>query len=469
MAKVVKDGFDAIHSETINSKTINSDTLNFQAISADYDVVIAGGGMVGASLALLLAHHSKEQLKVLVVESFPLPKSEPLQPSSAHTHTQSQKKPGQKPPAPLYSASFDARSTALSYGSRLILEPLGLWPTLAAHTAEINTIHVSDRGHFGSTTLRCDEVDWPSLGYVVENTWFGRVLLAALREKNNVAFCAPATAKKIIPRRAGVELLVETEGDSKNILSQLAIVADGANSSLREQLGIDTTESDYRQVALISNVSFRNPHQGCAFERFTAQGPIALLPLTNSEQGEPRSALVWSLPKDQARHVSECTEQQFLEMLQQRFGHRLGEFTRVGDRFSYPLKLVEAQEQVRSGIVVMGNAAHSLHPVAGQGFNLALRNCARLTRLLIEAYSKHKPQQRHLGALSLLQRYAQQQAFDQHKTIGFSDRLPSLFGSQQWALSIFRSIGLGVLDVTPAVKSQFIRHAAGLNDGAAQA
>lgn len=417
--------------------------------TVDYDVVIAGGGMVGASLALQLSAYSREQLKVLVVESFPLP------PVTA----------GASANPPQYSPSFDARSTALSYSSRLILQSLGVWPLLARHLADINTIHVSDRGHFGSTVMQHEDVGWPSLGYVVENAWLGNVLLATLRQKANIDFMALASVEVIQPRRQGVTLTVRQQDQRQAINAQLAIIADGANSGLRQKLGIATTVSDYRQAALIANVSFDKPHNGTAYERFTDQGPMALLPLTDDDRGQPRAALVWSLPHRQARSLCDGDENSFLGCLQQRFGHRLGEFTRVGERFSYPLKLVEAEEQVRSGVVVMGNAAHSIHPVAGQGFNLALRDCTRLSTLLVQAFER----QQELGALPLLQQYSQQQYFDQRKTIGFSDRLPALFSSEQWAVSLLRGMGLGMLDVSPMVKSQFIHHAAGLHDGTALA
>lgn len=412
----------------------------------DYDIVIAGGGMVGASLALQLSHHSNEQLRILVVESFPLP------PKAA---------------APVYRPSFDARSTALSYGSRLILETLGLWPQLAQHVAQINSIHVSDRGHFGSASMEAADVQWPALGYVVENAWLGNILLSALREKNNITFRCPASVKTIVPRRQGVTITIEQavaeDPQSSTISAQLVVVADGAESGLREQLGITATINDYRQTAVIANVSFRKNQQGCAYERFTDEGPMALLPLLDSEQGEPRGALVWTMSKIAAQELEDASAEQFLQQLQQRFGHRQGEFTRVGERLSFPLKLVEAQEQVRSGIVIVGNAAHSLHPVAGQGFNLALRDCARLTEVLVHAHG----QQQALGALPLLQCYLDAQRYDQYKTVGFSDQVTSLFSSQQWLLSAVRGLGLGLLDVVPSAKGEFIRQAAGMHDGAA--
>ena len=414
----------------------------------EYDIVIAGGGMVGASLALLLSKKSEKPLKILVVESFPVA-------TSAENNSAT----------PQYSPSFDARSTALSYSSRLILEPLAVWGVLGQHCAAINTIHVSDRGHLASSVLTNEQVQWPALGYVIENAWLGNVLLNQLQQQPAVEFLAPASVKSIQPLNKGVALTIAQGEDTKTVRAQVTVVADGANSSLRKKLGIGTDVKNYQQTALIANVSFQKPHDGCAYERFTDQGPMALLPLSNSSSTEPRAALVWSLSKQQAEHLTQCDSSEFLQTLQQRFGHRLGEFTRVGERFNYPLQLVESQEQVRSGIVIMGNAAHSLHPVAGQGFNLALRDCARLSELLVAA---HKSQQ-YLGDLSLLQQYTQQQQFDQHKTTAMSDQLPALFSSKQKPVSLLRNMGLTLIDILPVLKKAFIHQAAGLHNGAAGA
>lgn len=408
------------------------------------DIVIAGGGMVGASLALQLSVRSNYQLKIMLVESFPLPHSDqqPLH----------------------YSPSFDARSTALSYSSRLILEPLGVWSDLCRHIADINHIHVSERGRFGSTSMYNSDVDWPSLGHVVENAWLGNVLLERLKTISTVEFCCPASVVEINPDTDGVCCVVEHSAAQRSeVLAQLIVVADGAHSGLRQQLGIATRNVDYQQTALIANVCFQRAHQGTAYERFTAEGPLALLPLTDSDSGEARAALVWSLEQEAAEYLLACDEDRFLQALQQQFGHRQGQFTRVGQRASYPLQLIEAREQVRSGMVVMGNAAHSLHPVAGQGFNLALRDCSRLTTLLVQQFSAGG----RLGDLSLLQNYAEQQQFDQRKTIGFSDQLPALFNSRQLPLSVLRALGLLALDLTPAAKNTFILQAAGMHNGAA--
>ncbi len=408
-------------------------------IKQQYDVVIAGGGMVGVSLALQLS--AGNDLSILVVENFAIDLEKPL----------------------IYSPSFDARSTALSYGSRLILESMGVWSQLEQHLAAIETVHVSHRGKLGSTRMDCHEAGWPALGYVVENSWLGNVLLQAMKAKTNITFLSPASVKRVEPQQRGAKLLIESEGQQEDISTQLVVIADGADSGLRKQLGIDVEETPYHQQALIANVSFSQSHQGVAYERFTDQGPVALLPLTDSEQGQYRAALVWSLSENESAQLLDCEELDFLAELQQRFGYRLGEFVRVGQRFSYPLKLVESKEQVRTGIVVMGNAAHSLHPVAGQGFNLSLRDCARLTEVLLAAQREGEV----LDSLALLESYYQQQHFDQQKTVWFSDRLPKVFGQKQWPLSTLRMLGLSSLDVLPATKQRFIQHMAGMHDGVA--
>lgn len=412
-------------------------------IADNYDVVIAGGGMVGASLALGLSRYSDGRLRVLVVESFP------LRSSSAE---------------PRYQPSFDARSTALSYGSREIFDKWGVWSQLRSHVSPIKHIHVSDRGHFGSTLMHAEEQGWEALGYVVENAWLGNVLLAQLSDAPGVEFCAPATVTAAHSAPDHAQLTVEHDGEQQQIQAGLLVVADGAHSGLREQLGIGAHIRDYEQCALIANVCFQKPHDGTAYERFTDRGPLALLPLADSDDGEPRAALVWTLEPDEAAAMLEADEAEFLGALQSRFGYRQGRLTRVGERHVYPLQLIEAEEQLRSHIVVMGNAAHSLHPVAGQGFNLALRDVARLCQVLMAGSAGGET----LGSLEQLQRYYQQQVSDQRLTVAFSDRLPALFGNRQPLLSVLRNIGLVALDVAAPAKARFVAQAAGVAPGITQ-
>ena len=407
-------------------------------MTAYRDIVIAGGGMVGVSLALQLATVLPRDVSICLVEGYPLP--EPVA--------------GGKPD---YHPSFDARSTALSYSSRLIYEKTGFWDDLQQWLCPIETIHVSSRGHFGSTLLRATDYDWQALGYVVENAWLGSALIQALHRLDRVELRSPARVVAAHPRGRGITVLLEGSEETE-LEAALLVVADGAGSGLREQLGVAVAEAPYEQHALIANVATAEPHQGCAYERFTDQGPLALLPLLPAQGGEYRSALVWTLPPGQAEQLRACPPQDFLQALQDRFGYRLGRLQQVGERHSYPLSLVQSAEQVRQGIVVMGNAAHALHPVAGQGYNLALRDVAELADVLREGLSQGLA----AGDLTLLQRYETRQRGDQERTIEFSHHLPALFMHADPLLGLARDVGLAGLDVLSPLKREFVRFAAGV-------
>lgn len=410
-------------------------------MATDVDVLIAGGGMVGASLALSLHHHSGGRLRVAVVESFPLP---PLSDSG-----------------PQYRPSFDARSTALSFGSRQILEELGLWQTLEGHVADISRIQVSDRGHFASVLMRAEELGWPALGYVIENAWLGNVLLNTLRRHTSVEFISPARVAEVELRAGGVTVGLEAGGEQQCCKASLLVVADGAESGLCERLGIHRRVDEYAQTAIIANIATEGAHGGLAFERFTAEGPLAMLPLPSDEQGLSRSALVWTFPQGEAEAAMAWSDEVFLARLQDQFGQRLGRLLKVGQRVAFPLRLSFAEEQVRRNIVVMGNAAHSLHPVAGQGFNLALRDADALARQLASAQcSGCSP-----GDLAVLQGYLRSQRIDQQLTTLFSDRLTKLFSNRQPVLSLARNMGLLMLDTSAPLKSRFTARAAGVIKG----
>jgi len=212
---------------------------------------------------------------------------------------------------------------------------------------------------------------------------------------------------------------------------------------------------------LVANIASAESHGGCAYERFTDTGPLALLPLLKAGGSENRSALVWTLPAVQARHLRDCSKTEFLNVLQERFGYRLGRLVKVGERHEYPLSLVQSSEQVRQGIVVMGNAAHALHPVAGQGFNLALRDVAELGRVLGQGIVAGQAP----GDLKMLQRYQRRQQPDQDRTIQFSDRIPALFMHGDPMLGLGRDLALAGLDIMPSLKREFVRYAAGMGNG----
>ena len=402
------------------------------------DIVIAGGGMVGISLALQLGRLMPEEISICLVEGFPFPQV------SADGR-------------PEYHPSFDARSTALSYSSRVIYEQMQVWEDLQQWLSPIDSIHVSSRGRFGSTLMEAKDYQWPALGYVVENAWLGNALIQALYRQGRVEIRSPAKVLGAVPRGEGLCLRLEEETEQE-IEASLLLVADGAGSGLRDALGVAVEEKPYRQHALIANVATAQPHGGCAYERFTDEGPLALLPLLPGPGGENRSALVWTLPPELAGKMQDCADREFLDRLQQRFGYRLGRLLQVGERHSYPLSLVQSTEQVRQGVVVMGNAAHALHPVAGQGYNLALRDVAELAAVLSQGISAGT----HPGNLAMLQRYHSRQLPDQERTIGFSDRVPSLFMESDPVLGLARDMALSGLDILPPLKREFVRYAAGV-------
>ncbi|WP_018013537.1 2-octaprenyl-6-methoxyphenyl hydroxylase [Teredinibacter turnerae] len=398
------------------------------------DIVVVGGGMVGLTQALLLAHQIPDA-EITLVESLPVNMQDVRQPS------------------------FDARATALSPATVDVLQKLALWPFLESSAQPITRVHVSDRGHVGQTEYRQDENSGRALGYVIENRRFGAELTAACLRTSNISILAPAEVLRVTPVRAGVELVVRQASEHTVLAAQLVIIADGANSPLREKLGIGIDQHDYRQAAVIANLSFSEPHHGAAFERFTEEGPLAILPMVSADgrSQSHRAALVWTRPAAQLEETLGLDDAAFIDQLQVRFGYRLGRCSRVGERSSYPLKMVFAREQVRRGIVFMGNAAHFLHPVAGQGFNLALRDCAQLAALLVQAWSRRQP----LGDLTLLQEYLSQQAVDQKITAQLSHNFIQVFASHHPLLQLARNAGLLGISLLPGLKQEFFKQMMG--------
>ena len=391
---------------------------------ADYDVLIVGGGMVGASLACALRGSS---LRIGVIEAVPLAASD--QPS------------------------YDDRTIALAYGSRRIFESLGLWGEIAPDATPIERIHISDRGHFGVTRLAAADTGLPALGYVAANRALGAALLKRLEASENIDWLCPAEMRDIRFQPDSAIVDIHHQGADKTLTARLVVAADGAHSAVRAAVGIEAARTEYRQTAVVTNVTAGVPHRNTAYERFTDTGPLALLPLSAD-----RCAVVWSAREEEVPTILGWSEAEFLEHLQDRFGDRLGDFTRVGKRAAYPLALTRVREHVRNRLALIGNAAHTVHPVAGQGFNLGLRDVAALSEILTDAVRAGAD----IGEVRTLCRYADWRRRDNQVIAAFTNGLIRIFSNDFPPLVLARNAGLVAVDLMPGMKRGFIRMTSGL-------
>ncbi len=390
----------------------------------DFDVIIAGGGMVGASLAVALA---TLPLRTLVVEA--------------------------TPPADDAQPSYDDRATAISESSRRILAGIGCWSSLAGAAAPIREVHVSERGAFGATRLRAAEQGLPSFGHVVENRALGAALWERIHAERNLTAWSPACVAGAVQEEEHVRVHIERDDAGPvEVSARLLVAADGARSPVRGMAGIAHETHDYGQAAVIANITPAIDHGGTAFERFTPSGPLAVLPLT---QG--RVTIVWTLPPAEAAAVLALDEAGFLAALQVAFGYRLGAFRKTGRRASYPLSRVQAQAWHAGRIALVGNAAHGIHPVAGQGFNLGLRDAAALAELLARQGPAGDP-----GAAPMLAEYSEWREADRARTVRDTDGLVQVFTSEFAPLRAGRRLGLIGLDLFPPARAAVARRGMGL-------
>jgi 2-octaprenyl-6-methoxyphenol hydroxylase len=381
------------------------------------DVAIIGGGMVGASLALAL---SGTGVATMLVEG--------MAPGSQ----------GQP--------SFDDRTTALGNASRRIFQALGVWERLAPDAAAIRTIHVSDAGRFGFARLSAAEQGIEAFGYVITNRVIGAALWDQLRSADNVLLRVPARPEQVA---IGADAVTFNLAD-ESVSARLVVAADGAHSVVRTAAGIEADVEDYDQIAIVANVSADRPHDGTAYERFTQSGPLAVLPLHDGSYG-----VIWTCSPARATEVLAFNEATYLAQLQQRFGWRAGRFVRAGARASYPLKLTRATTTVAARTVLIGNAAQALHPVAGQGFNLGLRDAAMLAEVVVGSQGGDP------GSPDLLRKFSSWRAGDRSGVVRFTDGLVKMFGDTRPGVGVLRNLGLLLFDLSPPAKSALARVSAG--------
>ncbi|MGK3626916.1 2-octaprenyl-6-methoxyphenyl hydroxylase [Acinetobacter sp. A11] len=396
-------------------------------------VIIVGGGMVGLSLSLMLA---KANIAVKLLEAVKYPNYDDQNVAPYHS-------------------SFDARNTALSRRSVQIYQKLGLWDALQQHATPILQVHITEQGSFGKARLIAEQEKVESFGQVIENAWLGRVLLTQVRQQPLIELIDGVQVTALTQDAEQVHIEAKRGDEVLKLESKLLIAADGRDSFCRQAIGVGVDVHDYDQVAIVTTVQTSKPHEHVGFERFSALGPLALLPLP----GEYRRSVVWPVKKGTENEwIGDENDQHFLSALQQTYGDRAGKFEKTGKRFSYPLSQVLAHKQAVGRVILMGNAAHTIHPVAGQGFNLCLRDADVLVRYLVNQLSASDD----IGNPDNLLAYEQARLSDQQRVIKFCDTVVRGFSNQNPLLKLIRNTGLIAFDVIPGVKPLVANYAMGL-------
>ena len=403
-----------------------------QAIQ-EFDVIIIGGGMVGGCLALALTSAGTSGLRVAIVEA-----------QSASVKQ---------------AAAGGKRAIALSWGSRCLLQQMGLWENVQSAAMPIENIHISDRGHFGKTRLSAKVQKVDALGYVVEAAQIEANIdqqldqLVVTDKSSALEIFRPAELLEYHVDAQGVLVTLKTGSEQQQLRCQLLVGADGGQSKVRQQGDFILKENDYQQMAITTLLEVESDEHTIAYERFTSEGPIAMLP-----HFDGLYSLVWTMPTGTAQQVKNLDDAEFIERLQTRFGGWLGELSLAGARQIFPLQLSHVDDSVAERVALIGNAAHQLHPVAGQGFNLGLRDAAQLADVVLNAFANKQD----IASFETLQAYSAHRKQDQQLIIGFTDNIIKLFSNENALLSVTRNSGLLLLDKYPFLKRQFARQTMGL-------
>lgn len=393
-----------------------------RSTNTDYDVVIVGAGIVGATLACALA---VSKLRIAIIEH--------------------------ELPVPAPSADFDLRVSAITPGSRVILDGVGAWVGIAQQrVCPVEQMHVWDAGGTGAIHFDSADIGEPHLAYIIENNAIRAALIERIRRCSNAELCCPRDVDTVDVADSRVEVRLT---DGTQISARVVIGADGPRSRVRQQARIDLTAWGYAQQAIVATVGTEQPHAHTAWQRFLSTGPLAFLPLADG-----RCSIVWSVDSEQASSLLAQEDAQFLESLATAFGDRLGAVVSTGVRIAFPLQRAHAKRYVDSRIALIGDAAHTVHPLAGQGVNLGLLDAAVLAEVLIDADSAG----RDIGSVSILRRYERWRKGDNLAMLAVTDGLKRLFGNSMEALARVRNLGLDVTDSVRPVKNMFMRRAAGL-------
>ena len=430
--------------KTENNPVINdvNPQTNQNAIT-EQNVIIAGGGHVGLSFALLLA---AQGIASTIVERNKYPKLSPKE-DAKRTHY------------------LDSRNTALSRRTVQIYQEINLWDQLQSQACRIDSVQVSEQGSFGYAQLNKEEEKVESFGQVMENAWLGRKLLLAVQQSPLIDLIDGANVTDVEQSATSVTLTYDTDTKQQQTLSaDLLVACDGRDSTVRNLLGIGTKDYDYGQTAIVGVVQTDKPHEHVAIERFSPAGPLAVLPLTDAEgdgnnpvQAGYRRSVVWVCKSGEEQQYLE-DDALFMTTLQKAFGQRAGTFVEAGRRGAYPLTRVLANKQVEGRVVIMGNAAHTLHPVAGQGFNLCMRDAHMLAKMLGNQVLRGED----IGESSMLKAYERARQKDQKRVIRFCDAVVHGFTHPNPAVKLARNVALIAFDKLPNVKPLVANYAMGL-------
>ncbi len=386
-----------------------------------HDVIILGGGLTGLTLAVALAGAGVE---VALVEADDYRR--------------------------LLSAPYDGRVMAVARASRHLLDAIGAFAGMAAEAEPIRDILVEEGGMPVRVDYESAALDGAPLGWIVETRVIRRALHERLRSLAGLRLCAPA---RVVEIRRGDGRVTVTLGDGSELRASLLAVCDGRHSRTRERLGIGARVWDYGQTGIVCTLRHEHPHRGVAVERFFPDGPFAVLPMRGR-----RSSIVWALERARAETVAALAAEDFLAEVADRFGDRLGAVTLEGPRWTYPLVLVWAERYACRRTVLVGDTAHGIHPIAGQGWNLALRDVAALAEIVVERLRVGLDP----GAADALSRYEAWRRFDALALVAITDGINRLFANDSGPLRLLRNLGLFAVQHAPPLKRFFMRHAMGL-------